>query len=112
MDYREPWTELAPRAEVVVTPALDWRAAQARGEALIATAAERRHFTVEWPIGLRLNRERGVYQNIVCSSLDFGDKRGRTRVYFNADTMLTTSSPIGWARYMKPTSLACRIASS
>ena len=42
-------------------------------------------FVVEEPVTLRLDRTRGVYIYFVRSSRDIQDKRGRTRVFFDAD---------------------------
>jgi uncharacterized iron-regulated membrane protein len=85
-DYRAPWTELAPRAKPLSAPMLDWRAAQARGDTLMDAAANRYNFIVERPLALRLDRGLGVYEYRVRSSRDIQDKRGTTRIFFDADS--------------------------
>lgn len=85
-EYREPWTELPPRSQPLITPRLTWREAQAVGEQIINEQSKSHGFSVERPIALRLDRARGVYIYAVRSSLDIQDKRGRTRVFFDADT--------------------------
>lgn len=85
-EYHEPWTELSPRKQPLDTPRLTWREAQAIGEKLMDEQAKLHGFNVERPIALRLNRELGAYAYVVRSSRDIQDKRGRTRLFFDADT--------------------------
>jgi uncharacterized iron-regulated membrane protein len=85
-DFEAPWTELALLDEPLQNPRLGWIEAQATGERLMERQAALHGFTVERPIALRLDRLRGVYIDSVRSSRDIQDKRGMTRVFFDADT--------------------------
>lgn len=51
----------------------------------MAEQAEVHGFEVAQPVTLRLDRTRGVYAYFVRSSRDIQDKRGRTRVFFDAN---------------------------
>ncbi len=86
-DYKTPWTEL-PRLDDDATrePRLNWRQAQAAGRHWMDRQAELHQFEVYQPVALRLDRERHVYQYTVRSSRDIQDRRGTTRVFFDADT--------------------------
>ena len=55
------------------------------GERLMDEQAKAHDFVVEQPVILRLDRTRGVYISFVRSSRDIQDKRGRTRVFFDAN---------------------------
>ncbi|MGX2039718.1 PepSY domain-containing protein [Methylocaldum sp. MU1018] len=85
-DFQAPWTELTPRDEPLQNPRLGWLEAQAVGERLMDQQAALHGFAVERPVALRLDRRRGVYEYSVRSSRDIQDKRGMTRVFFDADT--------------------------
>lgn len=85
-EYHEPWTELPERKKPLDQPAITWRQANAIAERLMAEQADKHGFTVEQPVALRLDRARGVYVYFVRSSRDIQDKRGRTRVFFDADS--------------------------
>ncbi|HMM45386.1 MAG TPA: PepSY-associated TM helix domain-containing protein [Candidatus Macondimonas sp.] len=86
MEFHAPWTTFTPRAERLETPRLGWREAEQRGIALMSAAAQTEGFTIERPVALRLRPEWGTYEYRVRSSLDLQDKRGTTRVWFDADT--------------------------
>lgn len=86
LEYREPWTELGPSEHPLAAPRLGWREAQAVGERLMDEQAKLYGFKVERPIALRLDRAHGAYVYVVRSSRDIQDKRGRTRLFFSADT--------------------------
>lgn len=88
LEFKAPWTELAPLQVALEQPALNWKEAQATGERLMAEQARQHNFIVERPLALSLNREQGVYQYSVRSSLDIGDhdRRGMTQLYFDADS--------------------------
>lgn len=86
LEYRELWTELPARGMPLGAPKLTWCDAQATGERLMTEQAKLNGFNVERPIALRLDRAHGVYVYAVRSSRDIQDKRGRTRVLFDADT--------------------------
>ena len=85
-EYREPWTELPDREKPLDQPAIGWRQATRIAERLMAEQAQQHGFTVEQPVALRLDRTRGVYVYFVRSSRDIQDKRGRTRVFFDANS--------------------------
>ena len=70
-------------------PALDWYAALATGERLIAEQASRRGFTVSEPLGLQYNARSGSYSYEVRGSRDLFErapKGGSTVVSFDGDT--------------------------
>jgi uncharacterized iron-regulated membrane protein len=86
LEYRAPWTELADPPMARKSPLLDWRAAQAAGEMLMALEASKHGFGVETPVALSYDPKKGLYKYTVRSSLDIQDHRGRTEVYFDGDT--------------------------
>lgn len=85
-DYKAPWTELPVLDDIAQEPRLSWRQAQAAGRHWMDEQAELHHFEVYQPLALHLDRERNVYRYSVRSSRDIQDKRGTTRVLFDADT--------------------------
>ena len=87
-EYKAPWTELPERLQTsaIQEPKLDWRQAQTIGQYWMARQARQLHFEIHQPVALRLDRERHVYQYVVRSSRDIQDRRGTTRVLFDADT--------------------------
>ena len=86
LDYKAPWTELPKLNPPLHEPKLSWRQAQVIGEQLMEEQAKIHGFTVQQIVGLRLDRDRGVYNYIVRSSRDIQDRRGGTKVFFDADT--------------------------
>jgi uncharacterized iron-regulated membrane protein len=88
---------LPERKKPLDQPAIGWRQANAIAERLMAEQADKHGFTVEQPVALRLDRARGVYAYFVRSSRDIQDKRGRTRVFFDADsgTLKLVALPTG-----------------
>lgn len=85
-EYKAPWTELPRLDNIAQEPRLNWRQAQAAGRYWMNRQAELHDFEVYQPVALRLDRERNVYQYTVRSSRDIQDRRGTTRVFFDADT--------------------------
>lgn len=85
-EYHEPWLDLPVREQPLAQPRLGWREAQRAGQELMARAAAEHGFTVERPISLSLDRERGVYNYVVRGSRDIQDYGGQTRVLFDADS--------------------------
>jgi uncharacterized iron-regulated membrane protein len=85
-EYQASWTELPRLDNVAQEPRLNWRQAQAAGRYWMDRQAELHDFEVYQPLALWLDRERNVYQYTVRSSRDIQDRRGTTRVFFNADT--------------------------
>lgn len=85
-EYHEPWTELPVLKKPMEQPAISWRQANDIAERLMGEQARKHGFTVEQPVALRLDRTKGVYGYFVRSSRDIQDKRGRTRVFFDADS--------------------------
>jgi uncharacterized iron-regulated membrane protein len=67
-------------------PKLDWRAALARAEQLMAQQAATHRFTVERPAGLAFIAESGVYSYTVQSSRDFRHGSPDTGVFLDGDT--------------------------
>ncbi|WP_432765923.1 PepSY-associated TM helix domain-containing protein [Nitrosomonas europaea] len=86
MEYKAPWTEFSKREIPLAEPGVDWRQAQRIGEQLMSEQANKHGFAVEQVIALRLDRGNGTYQYIVRSSKEIQDRRGRTSVFFDADT--------------------------
>jgi uncharacterized iron-regulated membrane protein len=85
-EYHAPWTDLANLEKPRETPRLDWRDAYAVGERLVAEESAKRGFTVEGPVGLSYELEKGLYQYRVRSSRDVEDHRGNTRFFFDGDS--------------------------
>lgn len=83
--YHEPWTDLPVLEEPIDQPRIGWREANLIAERLMDEQAKAHDFVVEQPVILRLDRTRGVYTYFVRSSRDIQDKRGRTRVFFDAN---------------------------
>lgn len=86
LDYPAQAHELPPRAGLSDHPRLDWRAAQATGERLMAEQASARGFIVLQTVALWIDRQHNTYRYVVRSTLDFQDRRGRTWVSFDADS--------------------------
>lgn len=86
-DYKMPWTELEPLPKPIEQPRLNWRQAQARGEALMSEQARLHDFVVERPVMLKLDRETGTYTWQVRSNRDIDDQSSRysTQVIFGAN---------------------------
>ena len=76
-------------------PRLDFRAAVATGERLMAEQAVLRGFSVECPI--MLYRMGGTYPYFVKSSRDIRDRLGLTYINFDADTgeLISLELPVG-----------------
>ncbi|QSA96566.1 PepSY-associated TM helix domain-containing protein [Methylococcus sp. EFPC2] len=85
-DYRNPWTDLPLREKPLEQAALNWRVAESVGRELMARAGAAQGFSVESPVSFRIDRAHGVYIYHVHSSLDFQDRYGETRLFFDADT--------------------------
>lgn len=85
-DYKASWTEFPKLNKALEEPRIGWRQAQIIGEQLMAEQEKVHNFTVEQVVALRLDRERGIYHYVVRSSRDIQDRRGGTRVFFDADT--------------------------
>lgn len=85
-DYKASWTELPKLDKSLQEPKLNWRQAQITGERLMAEQAQQHDFTVRQVMAVWLDRERGVYSYSVRSSRDIQDRRGKTQLFFDADT--------------------------
>jgi uncharacterized iron-regulated membrane protein len=83
MEYHTPWTDLGELPQPREVPRLGWREAQAVGDRLLVEEGARRGFTVEAPVGLSYEPDKGLYQYRVRSSKDVEDHRGNTRVFFD-----------------------------
>jgi uncharacterized iron-regulated membrane protein len=87
-EYHMPWTDVPVRTQPLDQPKLSWRAAQARGEALMAEQAQHHGFTVRQPVALVLDQERGTYMWQVYTNHEIDDRSRRytTQVHFDADS--------------------------
>ena len=87
-DYRsdEDIFRLVTRSQPLEAPKLDWHAAQAIGEKLIATQAKLHGFTVTRPYGMAYIPEFGVYTYAVRSSRDIRGHGWDTSVWVDGDT--------------------------
>lgn len=85
-DYKAAWTELPNLDKPLQDQKLSWRQAQIIGEQLMAEQSKIHHFSILQPVALRLDRKLGVYNYTVRSSRDIQDRRGVTRVFFDANT--------------------------
>ena len=99
-DYRSPMDAFMSMAHPNDTPHLDWRAAQATGERLIAEQSLKHSFTVVKPLSLMYFSDTGAYLYGVRGSRDVFDrspKGGGTDVLFDGDTgaLRALSQPTG-----------------
>lgn len=87
-EYHTTWTDLSVRGEPLDRPALSWREAQARGEALMAEQAAQHGFTVRQPVALVFDPEHGTYMWQVYTDREIDDRSRRytTQVHFDADS--------------------------
>lgn len=88
-DYRSPMESFAPLAQPRESPRLDWRAAQAVGERLMAEQSASHGFTVGERLGLMYFPELGAYLYEVRGSRDVFErapKGGSTTVMFDGDS--------------------------
>jgi len=78
-------------------PKLDWRAAEATGEHLIAEQASRHSFTVLRPLSISYDPSSGSYMYAVKSNLDVDNTRGGVTVMFNGDNgaLQSLELPVG-----------------
>lgn len=86
LEYRAPWTEIAKLPAPLQKTELSWHEASIVGQRLMAEHAQAHQISVEKVVGMKLDRERGIYNYTVRSSRDIQDRRGVTRVYFDANT--------------------------
>ncbi len=77
-------TTLFPPHENEGPPKLDWRAAQAAGERLMAERAERQGFKIEKPIALNHLIGMGLYNYTALT--DRSSQRKKRRPYFSTPT--------------------------
>lgn len=85
-DYHPPWTELPKLDQPLANPGLTWRQAYERAVTLSQLSATHQQFTIDYPVYLSIDRERGVFVYTFRSSLDFQDKFGGTKLFFDANT--------------------------
>jgi len=83
--FEQFMTTLFPPRENDGPPKLDWRAAQAAGERLMAEQAAKRGFKIEKPLSLNHLIGQGLYNYTVLTDRSFPDERTDT-VFFDADT--------------------------
>jgi uncharacterized iron-regulated membrane protein len=86
LEYRTVWTELQPLPAPRERPGLSWRQAQERGEALMAAQARASGLVIERAATLRYVPKHGAWLYRVHSSADVQSRRGRTDLYFDADS--------------------------
>lgn len=86
LEYKTADTELPELDTPVEHPALGWREAEAVGERLAAEAAAMYGFQILQPVRLAYSARKGVYDYTVRSSFDVQNKRGRTQIFFEANT--------------------------
>ena len=67
-------------------PKLDWRAAQAIGERLMAEQAAKHHFTIKRPFGMAYIPQFGVYTYAVLSSVDIRGQSWDTSIWIDGNT--------------------------
>lgn len=86
-DYKSAEAEIKRLPKPIEQAGLTWRQAQARGEALMAEQAQRYGFAVLEPVGLVLNRDKGIYTWKVRSDREIGSRsrRNTTEVIFDAN---------------------------
>ena len=85
-DYHAPWTDLPNLDKPLENPTLTWRQAYERAVTLSNVSANEQHFIIDYPVYLILDRDHGVFDYKFRSSLDFQDKFGGTRLFFDANT--------------------------
>ena len=86
-DYRSDMEFiLAFHGRAIERPKLDWRAAQARGEQLLAQQAVIHGFTIRQPFGLAYLAKQGVYSYDAITSRDFRPHGWGTGVWLDGDT--------------------------
>ena len=86
MDYRPYWAVMEKLPRPQTQPGLTWRAAQARGEALMQAEAQARGFTVLAPSRLSYDAKTAQFNYRVRSSIDIQDRRGRSMIFFDGNT--------------------------
>ena len=84
-DYPPPYWELPKQETRLKNPAVDWPQAIEIADRLMAEQSQLHGFSIEKPVGLRLDRARHLYIYTVRSSRDIQDRRGRTRLVFDAN---------------------------
>jgi uncharacterized iron-regulated membrane protein len=96
-DYAQPVWAQSPTPQDEGRKPLEWAAAQATAEQLMAEQAREHHFIIERPLALYNLRNQGLYEYRVRSSRDIGDKSGQTSVFFDAYTgeLKSLSLPTG-----------------
>jgi len=72
--------------EPLDNPRLDWRAAQAIGERLMAEQAAKHHFTIKRPFGMAYIPQFGVYTYAVLSSIDIRGQSWDTSIWIDGNT--------------------------
>jgi uncharacterized iron-regulated membrane protein len=97
---QQPGTGDSPRrAQPLWQPALDWKAAHLRAQALMQEQATLRGFSVSAESSLAYDPLRGLYRYDVRSSLDIKDSGGSTRLFLDGDSgsLVATWFPTGAA---------------
>lgn len=97
LDYEAPVWAQAGTPQADARPPMEWEAAQASGERLMAEQGRQHGFTIERPLALYNLRDKGLYEYRVRSSRDIGDKAGSTSILFDSRSgeLKTLSLPTG-----------------
>lgn len=97
LDYEAPvWAQDGTPQTDTRAP-MEWEAAQATGERLMADVAREHNFAIERPLALYNLHDKGLYEYRVRSSRDIGDKAGSTSILFDSRSgeLKTLSLPTG-----------------
>ncbi len=86
LDYRPVWSTVSALPHPLKNPRIDFRAAVVAGERLATEQAALNQITIERPVGIGYEPNRGVYFFAVRSSRDVRYKSGRTYLIFDADS--------------------------
>lgn len=97
LEYPPPYWELPEREAQLEVPRLNWPEAIRLAERMMSEQAGRHGVVIEKPVAMRLDRARHLYIYQVRSSRDIQDRKGRTRLIFDANTgeMRQLSLPTG-----------------
>lgn len=88
-EYHVPWDDLADLSQPLDNPKIGWTEAYRLANLALAEAALGRGATIESPVSMSLNREKGFYNVSVRSSADIQDRYGNTSAVIDANTGAT-----------------------
>ncbi|MBG0801773.1 PepSY domain-containing protein [Methylocystis sp. H4A] len=84
LDFEPPYWAQAAAPQTDARAPMEWEAAQANGDRLMADVAREHGFAIERPLALYNLRDKGLYEYRVRSSRDIGDKAGSTSILFDS----------------------------